>query len=180
MKPSQGSNVCARCAQVGKCCCLLTPGQEDLCFPVSEQERQRIEAHGEGNPGQGQLVEAPNSPAFLDQMVRLFPKDAALLAVLFPAQGTHLRLSTDAAGACTFLTATGCCLPRAVRPYYCRLFPFWVSPGAEGAVAAFEAKGCIAAQEGRSVSGMLDVLCTTSREVRDLHASMCLAWGLTL
>lgn len=176
MKPFQGSDVCARCATVGKCCCLLTPGQEELCFPVSERERQRIEAHGSER---GSLVIAPNSAAFLKHVSRLFPADGLKLAVLFSPSGTHLRLATHPDGACTFLTADGCCLPREARPYYCRLFPFWVSPGSMGAVGAFEAKGCLAAKEGRSVSGMLAVLAVTTREVRDLHSRMLKAWGLT-
>lgn len=173
------SDVCAQCAKEGGCCCLLTPGQEELCFPVSEMERRRIMEHGEHGdhgPTLGELASAPNAPAFLGHLARLFPKDRALLEELFPPQGTHLRLATRPDGGCTFLTAAGCSLPREARPYYCRLFPFWVSAGS---VAAFVAEGCIAARQGRTVSGMLAALDVTAEEVRELHARMRMAWGLT-
>jgi len=45
---------CSRCAEQGPTCCVLTPGNEDLCFPVSTIERLRIEEHigptGEPSP----------------------------------------------------------------------------------------------------------------------------------
>jgi hypothetical protein len=149
----------------------LTPGQEDLCFPVSELERQRIVEFG---PGRGGLVSAPNSKAFLGHMSRLFPKDRAMLGKAFPQGGGHLRLATSKDGRCTFLSQTGCVLPWEARPYYCRLFPLWVSASA---VTAFVAKGCLAGAEGRTVAGMLGLLGMDPAQVRELHGRMRLAWG---
>ena len=83
--------ICARCADVGRCCCVLAPGQEELCFPVSEMERQRIVESG---PGRAGLSAAPNSEAFLGLMSRMFPRDRTWLAQMFPAGGGHLRLAT--------------------------------------------------------------------------------------
>lgn len=165
-------DVCARCAAVGHCCCVLTPGQEELCFPVSEMERQRIVESG---PGRAGLCAAPNSAAFLGHMTRLFPRDRAWFAQVFPPQGRHLRLATRPDGRCVYLAEAGCRLPREARPYYCRLFPFWVSAGA---VAAFEAKGCLAFKQGRTVQGMLSLLGMSQAAVRELHGRMRLAWGL--
>jgi Fe-S-cluster containining protein len=164
--------VCARCAAVGSTCCTLTPGQEDLCFPVSEIERQRIVEFG---PPRGGLTGAPNSSAFLDHLTRLFPRDRERLEQAFPSHGEHLRLATHPDGRCTFLCSTGCILPREARPYYCRLFPFWVSAGA---VTAFEAKGCLACREGRFVSGMLPLFNLKRAAVQELHGRMRMAWGL--
>jgi len=166
-------HVCARCSLVHPTCCRLTPGQEDLCFPVSELERQRIVEYG---PAMGGLTGAPNSKEFLANMVKLFPRDRKLIAGLFPPHGQHLRLATHRDGRCTFLGHSGCVLPREARPYYCRLFPFWVSAGA---VTAFDAKAsCLACEEGRTVSGMLPLFDMTRAMVRELHGCMRMAWGL--
>lgn len=166
------AQVCARCAAVSTTCCTLTPGQEDMCFPVSEIERQRIVEFG---PTRGGLTGAPNSSAFVDNLLRLFPRDRGHMSALFPPHGEHLRLATHPDGRCTFLGSMGCTLSREVRPYYCRLFPFWVSAGA---VTAFEAKDCLAFQEGRFVSGMLPLFALKRSAVRELHGRMRMAWGL--
>jgi len=172
-RASAGALVCARCAAVNPTCCRLTPGKEDLCFPVSEIERQRIVEFG---PKRGGLTGAPNSKAFLDNLVRLFPGDKAYLTRIFPLHGEHLRLATLPGGACTFLGPAGCVLPREARPYYCRLFPFWVSAGA---VDAFDAKDCLASCEGRTVGRMLTLLEMPPAMVLDLHGRMRMAWGMS-
>lgn len=173
MTSTRGAEICARCARVGRCCCILTDDAQELCFPISELERQRIVEHGPKD--RGGLCGQPNSAAFLDRLGRLFPKDRAALAKLFPPHGEHLRLATEPDGQCTFLTSAGCSLPREVRPYYCRLFPFWVSAGA---VAAFMAKGCLAGGEGRTAEGTLSVMGVSRQTVRNLHGRLRMAWGL--
>jgi Fe-S-cluster containining protein len=135
-------------------------------------ERQRIVEYG---PKKGGLTGQRNSKAFLDHVSRLFPGEGKRLAVLFPAHGEHLRLATLPDGRCAFLGPTGCVLPREARPYYCRLFPFWVSAGA---VTAFDAKGCLACDEGRSVKGMLPLLEMSRPLVLKLHGQLRLAWGM--
>ncbi|WP_423747885.1 zinc/iron-chelating domain-containing protein [Fundidesulfovibrio terrae] len=171
-RPLADAQVCARCALVNPTCCRLTPGEEDLCFPVSEIERQRIVEFG---PSKGGLTGSPNSKSFLDNLLRLFPRDKAHLATVFPHHGEHLRLATLPDGSCTFLGPTGCVLTREARPYYCRLFPFWVSAGA---VAAFDVKTCLACHEGRTVMKMLPLLETTRAVVLELHGRMRMAWGM--
>ena len=164
--------VCIRCAAMGPTCCSLVPGQEDLCFPVSEMERQRIVEFG---PKKGGLTGAPNSKRFLDNLMRLFPRDRKHLVAVFPPHGEHLRLATHPDGRCSFLGASGCSLPREARPYYCRLFPFWVSAGA---VTAFEAKGCLACSEGRTIQGILPLIEMSRALVLELHGRMRMAWGM--
>ncbi|MHC1790070.1 YkgJ family cysteine cluster protein [Solidesulfovibrio sp.] len=171
--PPTGASVCAACAAAGPTCCSLTPGQEELCFPVSDMERTRIVE--QVGLSLGAFTPQANTGAFLANLVRLFPRERAILGRLFPQEGQHLRLSVDAAGNCVFLRADGCCLPRAVRPYYCRLFPFWLSGAA---VSAFAAPGCLVHRQGRTVSRMLALLDSTEADVRDLHGRLRLAWGL--
>lgn len=165
--------VCVACAAAGPTCCTLTPGQEELCFPVSDIERTRIVE--QVGLTLGAFTPQANTGAFVANLARLFPRERAILARLFPREGQHLRLSVDTAGNCVFLRADGCCLPRAVRPYYCRLFPFWLSGGA---VSAFAAPGCLVHRQGRTVPRMLALLDSTEADVRDLHGRLRLAWGL--
>ncbi len=167
------SDICSRCAAAGPTCCELSPGQEELCFPISEMERHRIVEHV--GLTRGAFTPEPNSHAFLANLRRLFPRERQALEALFPETGRHLRLSVTPAGRCVFLRATGCRLPRAARPYYCRLFPFWV---AGGRVTAFAAAQCLVHRQGRTVPGMLALLLATEAGVRELHGRLRLAWGL--
>lgn len=170
--PSGGA-LCGQCAAAGPTCCTLTPGQEELCFPVSDMERIRlVEQVG---LSLGAFTPEANSGAFVANLVRLFPRDRDSLVRLFPEGGRHLRLSVDRSGNCVFLRADGCCLPRPVRPYYCRLFPFWL---AGTRVTAFAAPGCQVHRQGRTVARMLALLDFSEAEVRDLHGRLRLAWGL--
>lgn len=167
------ADICAGCAACGPTCCEMTPGHEDQCFPVSEMERARIVEHV--GLSRGTFTPEANSASFLASMHRLFPRERRLVDALFPPGGRHLRLSVTAAGRCVFLRADGCCLPRQARPYYCRLFPFWM---ASGRVSAFAATGCLAHRRGRTVGGMLALLDVSEASVRDLHGRLRLAWGL--
>ena len=168
-----GETVCGRCAAAGPTCCTLSPGQEELCFPVSEMERTRIVE--QVGLTLGAFVPETNSGAFLANLGRLFPADREHLPRLFPESGQHLRLAVDRAGNCVFLRLGGCCLPRPVRPYYCRLFPFWLTGRA---VSAFAAPGCLVHRHGRTVARMLALLDCTEADVRELHGRLRLAWGL--
>ncbi len=167
------ADSCARCAAVGPTCCVMTPGHEDQCFPVSEMERQRIVE--QVGLSRGTFTPEANGASFLASLRRLFPGERQAVEALFPPGGRHLRLSTGPSGRCVFLRADGCFLPRPVRPYYCRLFPFWM---AAGRVSAFAATTCLVHREGRTVAGMLALLDMTEAQVRDLHGRLRLAWGL--
>jgi Fe-S-cluster containining protein len=167
-----GRSVCARCADIGPTCCQISPGQEESCFPVSAIERARISDHLA--LCRGGFVEEKNSRAFVTTLHRLFPRERRVVDALFPMTGTHLRLSTDAAGRCQFLGGAGCVLPNEVRPYYCKLFPFWV---VSGRLSVFSPGGCLASREGRTVPGMLAGLGVQARHLLDLHGRLRLAWG---
>lgn len=164
-------HVCGRCAEVGPTCCRLTPGQEELCFPVSDLEKGRIL---EVAPDAGGFVLAPNSAAFLDNMMRLFPSERRMVRSLFPERKFHTRLATGRDGSCRFLRQGGCSLPTESRPYYCRLFPFWMS---EGRLVTFDCRDCLAQRECKSVGRLLEALNSSTALLRDLHGRLRLAWG---
>lgn len=165
-------HVCAVCAAAGPTCCVLAPGQEEYCFPLSEIERHRILETGADT---GFFAQSPNSAAFLDTLRKLFPGEEERLAALFPARGSHYRLATHPDGRCKLLGPQGCTLPREARPYYCRLFPLWPE---RGEVMVFGATCCLARQEARGLSALLRLLGESSANLRHVFGRLRLAWGL--
>lgn len=164
--------VCARCAGRGPTCCELTPGTEEVCFPVSDYERERIL---ECAPDLGGFVLQPNTAVFIENLLRLFPGQRRAVRELFPPGGTHYRLEVDSVGKCVFLGPEGCLIPQEFRPLYCRLFPFWTDE--KGRITLLEIKKCLAQQENRSAGKLLAALGTGQSEVRRLHSRLRTAWG---
>jgi len=165
-------DVCRRCAESGPTCCCLDPGEEESCFPLSAVEKDKIL---ECRRGQGAFAQEANSQVFLDNMKKLFPKEKKLIDALFPERKFHLRLATGPDGRCKLLGREGCVLPGAARPYYCRLFPFWVLGRR---ISIFTSSRCLAQREAKALKGLLASLETTEAGVSDLHAKLRLAWGL--
>ena len=173
--PVPDADVCARCAQTSDTCCALTPGQEEFCFPISTLERAAMEAAGATADN---FHSQQNTPAFVDNLARLFPAEETALHGLFPLGGQHHRLALAPRGnvlACSLLGPAGCSLPRAARPLYCRLFPFWVR---DGKVEYFDFLQCQAVRE-RSGSGQMYLsLGMSEKQARTLYAELRHAWGL--
>jgi hypothetical protein len=61
-----------------------------------------------------------------------------------------------------------------VRPYYCRLFPFWVVGRRVTVIASAD---CLARREAGDPAGMLDLLHCAEKVALDLHGRLRLAWG---
>ncbi len=170
--PSADPSICARCASLGPTCCTTVPGREEFCFPLSDLEKERIQ----DLLPQGGFVLQENTEGFIAGVARLFPGEEALVRVLFPPRRQHFRLALDQSGRCRFLGAEGCLIPREIRPYYCRLFPFWMS-GTE--LSAFDAPECLARKGADGVAVMLQRVEMTGAQVRDLYGRLRLAWGLS-
>jgi hypothetical protein len=66
-------------------------------------------------------------------------------------------------------------LPREARPYYCRIFPFWVYGER---LTLFTPGYCLALKEGRNPRQVLASMSLTEGMVRELHGRLRLAWGL--
>ena len=171
--PVPEADACRRCAESSGTCCTLSPGEEEYCFPLSGRERADMEAAG-AEPDS--FSPQANTQAFLDNICRLFPGEVAKIQALFPAGGSHDRLAVSPDGACLLLGPNGCSLPRAARPLYCRLFPFWVRTGRQ---MYFEFKDCQALRESRGGAGLLKRLGMTEQGVFDLYHRLREAWGLS-
>ncbi|MGE4293289.1 MAG: YkgJ family cysteine cluster protein [Desulfovibrio sp.] len=165
-------SVCKRCALEGPTCCRLEPGQEEFCFPLSDKEKERIQ---DFQPDEGGFALQENTEGFLLNLLRLFPAEHDLIRALFPPRKFHFRLAVDEKGACRFLGRTGCRIPSELRPYYCRLYPFWV---VGGRVNFFDASSCLARREAVNLLRMYDSFGLNAAQVRDLMGRLRLAWGL--
>ena len=167
-----GTQVCARCAERFSTCCVILPDIAECCFPLSEAERAAIEA--QAGPGAG-VVRQANTPLFIKAMQELFPDERHAVTSLFAPDGDHWRLRIDARGACVFLGAEGCTLPRAARPGYCRIFPFWVR---RGELWHFTLRDCQAQREQRGRPGLLNTFGLSLAEVLEMYAALRQGWGL--
>ena len=164
--------VCARCGARGPTCCELTPGTEEVCFPVSDYERERIQ---ECVPDLGGFALQPNTALFIENLLRLFPDQRRTIRDVFPPGGMHYRLEVDKKGRCVFLGEQGCMIPQEARPLYCRLFPFWTAEN--GQITILEIDRCLAQQENKSPGKLFSAFATSQSKVRSLHSELRIAWG---
>ena len=77
----EAAGICRRCADQGPTCCVLVPGEEETCFPVSDIERHRIGEHVGLDRGAFSLES--NSGAFRAGLYRLFPQERPAVDRLF-------------------------------------------------------------------------------------------------
>jgi hypothetical protein len=169
---TQDSDACARCAQRFGSCCRLEPGQEEYCFPLSAAEHAGMTAAG-AKPEHFAAQE--NTAAFVENLCRLFPGEEAALRALFPLGDAHERLAITPAGTCGLLGESGCGLPRAARPLYCLLYPFWIRGGL---LMYFEFERCLALLEGCGAGSLMRRLGMVEAGIRTLHNDLRMAWGL--
>ena len=165
-------HICTLCASRGRTCCSLVPGNEELCFPLSRMERQMISDWGETAEF---FEDMPNSPAFRDSLDYLFPEDRPRLRELFPKGGRHERLGTTPAGDCLLLGPGGCRLPRANRPWYCRIFPFWVR---WGEVVVIPSPSCLGVRKSFTKTATLELYEIDDAGVLEIFANLRRAWEL--
>ncbi len=168
---SRDIHICAHCAVRQQTCCQLEPGTEANCFSLSAPEKERLLAAGYTDFWQ----EEKTSFAFLENMYSLFPQSRRRVREVFPLGAAHDRLATRADGCCVFLGNSGCVLPREIRPWYCRLFPFWVL---SGKLSMLGDKHCLVVQLGmREGLRALDV---PAHSVLALYTSLIEDWGFCI
>ena len=166
-------HICARCAEQGPTCCRLDPGQEEMCFPLSEMERDRILQELAGDAGA--FARQANTEGFVANMHSLFSGEQQAVDELFPANGFHLRLATDETGSCRLLGPQGCTLSREVRPYYCRLYPFWFKTGG---MYIFTSSRCLAQHEAGTKRKLISLFGMSDKQLKELYGRLRLAWGM--
>ncbi|WP_027178827.1 YkgJ family cysteine cluster protein [Maridesulfovibrio bastinii] len=163
--------VCARCARLGTTCCEITTGSEELCFPLSDYERERILKYA---PDNGGFALEANSAVFIENLYKLFPDERRDVNSIFPAGEFHYRLAVNDNGACVFLGSEGCTLARDIRPFYCRIFPFWVIGKS---ISVLESSDCLAQTENKTPGGMIRSVCLDLEEILNIYGQLRTAWG---
>lgn len=117
----------------------------------------------------------PNSPEFITSMRALFPQEKDRIEQLFPPGKRHLSLRLRADGTCVFLGGAGCRLPRFARPWYCLLFPAWMTSLGP---SLFTAKGCLIAGRARNPAHGIKLMGVDPDEPRAIFAQLRRDWGL--
>ncbi len=164
--------ICAVCAQNGSTCCQLTQGDGNLSFPLSRIEKQSITAYDTLKEVRF-TVQTANSDQFICRLEFLFPDDLNRSQALFPEHSHHERLLTNSLGHCVFLGPMGCILPAKARPFYCRLFPFWVI---RDKVVFFSCDLCQAQKGAGTVNKVITRLETNPAKILLLYNALRRAW----
>ncbi len=158
---SSAPQVCARCAALGKACCVSAEGVAGP--PVTPGDIARIEA-ASGRRARdftvSREVDAIEQQAWEEE-------DPAARGLV--REGRVLSLARDG-DACVFLGRAGCTLGES-RPLLCRRFPFVrragrleVKPGGD----------CLAVSESAGLPSLLVALNTSRRELRSIDAQLAL------
>lgn len=156
-------DVCRRCADTNPTCCRHAAGEERFCFPLPEAEYTALRQAGVPEDA---FVLEPTTTQFRVVLGRLFP--GAPVAAAFPDGGQHRRLAT-VDGACALLTPTGCRLPRALRPLFCRTYPLW---SVRGRITAFLHPNCLATRQTQGFRDLCRILGTHPVEIHDQVARL--------
>lgn len=167
-------SICSRCAKLHPTCCRISPGREDFCFPLSPAERRLLEQHHVLENGL-HFAQSDNTPAFLCQLRRLFPRDLSAIKRLFPLHQKHDRLALTIDGACVFLGPSGCSVPVQDRPLYCRIYPFWF---VGKRLTGFASPSCLAVQVATSPEGWLSLFNTDQSALWETYLLLRKSWGL--
>jgi Fe-S-cluster containining protein len=166
--------ICAICASDEYTCCQKARDTAGPSFPLSIAEKEKISYYLQGKSIQFS-VKAPNSERLTLFLNNLFPNDVERIQTLYPEHGYHEQLLIDNEGHCVFLGPTGCTLIRKVRPFYCKLFPFWVS---NNRLSFFHLDYCQAQKGVGSIYKVMARLDMDYFQIVYLYNALRKAWGI--
>jgi Fe-S-cluster containining protein len=154
-------SYCARCHENGAGCCLIIPGCHGDQFGLTRGEIDRI------------VVETGIPEADFTDADRADPRFMAVLDAIHPAfrltmpEGRRIRLKVDV-DRCHLLGSEGCVLPEALRPLYCRIYPFWFD--ARERLILLRATQCLAQEDAISPYEVMRRLEMDENVLRSLFA----------
>jgi Fe-S-cluster containining protein len=155
------ASICLECHAQGRGCCTLGSAGSGEMFPLTWPEVQAICRATGRRAGDFVAADRP-AQAFLDFAAALNP----LLIRCMPG-GVRLRLRVKDGGCC-LLGPQGCLLPVEVRPCYCRLYPFFLTPG--GRLMVLLSERCLAQEGARGWREVLARLGGSEAELRAIFA----------
>ncbi len=112
-------HICGQCHIIGNGCCFLRRNDEKFMFGLTFDEIVKIQIYSKFE--QYQIVTTDNVEKNFSLEMQKF--DEIFENTFVGNKRFKLR---SAGGMCIFLTENGCKLPVNMRPFYCRLYPFWV------------------------------------------------------
>ncbi len=168
------SNVCLRCSiRNDSICCSCQPGMEELMLPFSENEKNRILSDDGGV--EEFISTSPNTPAFTDQIKKLFNHNVDVVDKVFLQSESHYRFKLNEKNKCSFLQEKGCALKRENRPWMCKLYPFWF---ADSQIHFIGDEKCLALLETRTYSDLIKIMETDISSLQEIYYNLCKDWGL--
>ena len=159
-----GQSICAFCHEQGGGCCRLGTDGTARMFGLTKGEVEFI-ARASGREPKDFVTADEVSPEFLADLAAIHPVFLQTLP-----QGRRLRLSVNEQGDCVFLGPGGCTLPVEGRPLYCRLYPFWFTPG--GQLMVLISGNCLAQRDARSWRDVLAKMGESREHLRGLFARL--------
>ena len=157
-------SVCAICHEQGGGCCRLGADGTERMFGLTLGEVEMIAKASNKEPGSFVTADVVASE-FLNDLAAIHP----VFSQTMPG-GRRLRLAVTQDDACIFLGPTGCSLPIEARPLYCRLFPFWFTPG--GQLMVLISSECLAQKNARSGREVLANMGETKKHLRGLFTRL--------
>jgi Fe-S-cluster containining protein len=152
---------CALCHASGHGCCRLASHGPENIFGLCTGEINTI-CKTTGSVPDAFMVEDKPDPSLIDAAEALHP---ALARTMNGGHRLRLRITDD--GTCCFLGASGCKLPRRVRPLFCRMYPVFVRP--QGELALLFNPHCQAQEGAGSPEEVLERLGQSEKSLRNLH-----------
>lgn len=157
-------NICAECHRMGTGCCYMKSGDEAFRFGLTLPEMERIVAYTQTHFLDFADVDYIDEKVLSDWITYLHP----LFRDIFP---NNIRFALKTVNdQCIFLTAEGCKLPVGVRPHYCRLYPFFVTPFAM--ISILRSPTCLAQKDFDSLGPLLEKLGMTKTLISTLHKNL--------
>ena len=171
------TEVCRQCHKNGTSCCATRTGHDNTMInpPVSEAEKEAILAHLRSKHQSEVFTEKPNDLFYIRQVQNLFPGMEQTVAERFPLDANHLELKTEDS-ICVLLGPNGCTLPKAIRPGFCRIYPFWFL---EDSPHIFRDPDCLALATHQTVAEVFLSLGTTPENLKQIHEKLCLDLGFS-
>ncbi len=140
--------------------------------PVSNNEIRSILNYLEGERIDDIFDSRPNSTFYIQQLLNLFPDMDKAIFVKFPENRYHYELKTKN-DTCVLLGEKGCRLPKAIRPHFCRIYPFWFF-GEEPYI--FHDSDCLALRSCDTITEVFLSLGTTPDQLKQIHSNICQDW----
>ena len=172
----ENPNICGKCAANGPTCCQCGMEEKELVAPLSEAEWLLIQKMVPWTKNGAFVVQEKNTPFFREEIAKLFPEHQEDVESSFPANSFHLRLAQNHLGQCTFLGPQGCLLPKAARPHFCNIYPFWFI-GRH--LQAFGDPHCEVLKSRDTVPQICAALHTHPDDIFQVYLSLCLDWGIS-